>query len=97
MTQDQCIQQAIGRIGRIGRKVGREALRCFAFEALEPMTKRDQTIDPGVVTEDRFDPETFLHSTVTTQIHPPRPVAPYNYGPTDVLWLEREIRRRAGL
>jgi hypothetical protein len=97
MTQDQCIQQAIGRVGRIGRQIDRAVLEGFAKEALEPMTKRDQTIAPGTVTEDKFDPETFTHTTVTRQIHPPRPVAPYKYGPLDVLWLEQELRRRAGL
>lgn len=97
MTQDQCIEQAIGRIGRIGRNVPRQMLEAFAQEALAPMTMRDRTIDPGTVTADEFNPETFEHRTVTRQIHPPRPVAPYNYGPLDVLWLERELRRRVGL
>ncbi len=97
MTQDQCIKQAIGRIGRVGRTVGVERLAQFAADVLLPLTNRDATIDPGLILVDEVDPETGEHRTVERRIHPPRRVAPYNYGAQDVLWLEREIRRRAGL
>ena len=97
MTQDQCINQAIGRIGRIGRRIDRAVLAGFAVEALEPFIKRDQTMVDGKGYAEKFNPETFTSETVAVQLHRPRQVAPYNYGPQDVLWLEREIRRRAGL
>ena len=101
MTQDECIKQAIGRVNRYFPKTGGiqglEFLMKFAREALDPMTRRDQVIDPGEATAEKWNPETHKSETVAVKLHPARPVAPYVYGPQDVLWLEREIRRRAGL
>ena len=100
MTQDECIKQAINRIKHV-KHVDRtrelETWTQFAKEALEPLTKRDVTVVDGKATAEKYDRSTFSSSTVEVQLHAPRQVQPYKYGPADVLWLEREIRRRAGL
>lgn len=95
MTQAECVKQAIGRIK--APSVDRRLLTRFADEALEPLTKRDETVVDGRRTAEKYDRATFTSETVAVELHPARRVAPYNYGPADVLWLEREIRRRAGL
>lgn len=95
MTQDECIRQAIRRIGRT--QVPNASLLQFASEALEPLTKRDATTVDGKATSEKYDRATFSSKTVEFQLHAPRLVRPYRYGPADVLWLEREIRRRANL
>ena len=97
MTQAECIKQAIGRIRWQGMVDSRTILERFAAEALEPMTRRDQTEVDGLAVAEKWNPETHTSDTVTVQLHRPRRVAPYIYGPADVLWLEWEIRRRAGL
>lgn len=94
MTRDECIRQAVWHVGSV--KIKREQIFQFADEALAPIDKRDSTMVDGKGFKDTID-EDGNHKTVEIQIHPPRKVAPYNYGPQDVLWLEREIRRRAGL
>ena len=93
MTQDDCIKEAIRRIGRT--HIPAAVLMEYARESLEPLTRRDQTMTDGKGFAEKYDRATFSSSTVEVQLHAPRLVAPYRYGPADVLWLAREIRRRA--
>jgi hypothetical protein len=96
MTRDECIRQAIGRIVRLSDN-RRGKLHEIALEALAPLDVRDKTVVDGRGYAERRDPETGEMETVEVQLHPPGPVVPYRYGTQDVLWLEREIRRRAGI
>ena len=95
MTQDECIKQAIRRIGRTQYPAA--YLLALAVEALQPLTERDKTQMDGKARAEKYDRATFSSTTVEVQLHPPRPVRPYVSNPADVLWLEREIRRRAAL
>ena len=92
MTQQECVDAAIRRVGT--NRVPRGNLLQFAAEALGPLTRRDETMVDGKGTVENFDRATFKSETVEIQLHRPRHVAPYRYGPADVLALEREIRRR---
>lgn len=97
MTRDECMKQALARIGHRGSHWPAVALRGFALDAMAPFIRRDETMVDGKATSEEIDIETGEKRTVEVQLHPQRLVAPYNYGINEVLWLEREIRRRAGL
>ena len=58
-----------------------------------PYMSRDATMDPGKVLVDEVDPETLEHRTVERQIHAPRQVRPFVFGPAEVQDLARHIRR----
>jgi hypothetical protein len=97
MTKDECIRQAIGRLGRIGySRLDMAALTLFAEQAVEQIVQRDMTQVDGRGFKEKWDPVTHESTIVETQLHSLRLVRAYVYGPADVLWLEREVRRRAG-
>ena len=60
---------------------------------LEPYVKRDETVVDGKGLVDAVDPETGKHSTREVQLHAPRKVAPFWFGPAEVEELARAIRR----
>ena len=62
-----------------------------------PYLHHDAAVDPGTVLVDEVDPETFEHRTVERQIHAPRSVRPFNFGPAAVRDLANHIRRELKL
>ena len=66
-------------------------------KCVAPYLHHDAAVDPGTVLVDEVDPDTLKHRTVEHQIHAPRSVKPFIFGPAEVQDLARHIRRELRL
>lgn len=85
------------RLRRVENAIGGDAVEKLLDEILEPYAQRDSTMHDGTGLVDQVDEETGEHRSIPIQFHPPRPVAPFVFGPESVVWLEREVKMRARL
>lgn len=95
MTRDECKRQAM-RTARVPAWLVQEA-NAAAEKWFASYDQHDSAVNSGEATRDEFDGETFEHRTVKVQFHPPRKVAPFSFGPAEVMALARELRRELKL
>jgi len=94
MTRDELVAAAIARLPKRLRD-RRDEASAAAMAVLDPYLERDKQQDSGVRFQEKFfdllsgEP----HAVEQVQVQPYK-TAPYNFQPTSVLWLEREIARR---
>ena len=97
MNAAECKRQAVSQVHFPQEFDRYAALDAVITEWMAPYVARDSTVDPGTVLVDEVDPETFEHRTVERQIHAPRSVRPFNFGPAAVRDLANHIRRELKL
>ena len=97
MNADDCKRAAIAQIHFPAEFDRYWALDSVCSRWFVPYKRRDSTVDHGTVLVDEVDPVTLEHRTVEKQIHAPRPVRPFVFGPAEVRDLANHIRRELRL